>query len=239
MTCIIDSDFFFFYILYEKKGREEKTEAEVIWELNHFLRRILIETQCNNYICALTSKSFRYSIDSNYKANRKYKEKHKHFDALKNYAFNTLGFIKHDGLEADDIVNICKIRMDAQSIPNIIASTDKDILTCIPGRHYNPIKKQFINTTVEEAEYNFNKSMLTGDSGDNIKGVRKIGDVGACKILDPIKESIRDQRTIVFNTYISTYGYEEGVDEYYKNFKCLRLLSDFNDFQIPEVKELV
>ena len=63
-----------------------------------------------------------------------------------------------------------------------IAAIDKDLWN-IPGPKYNYNKDEVDFVTLEQAQYNFTKQILTGDRVDGIPGVKGIGDVKAEKLL--------------------------------------------------------
>lgn len=97
----------------------------------------------------------------------------------------TLGIIQYccKGREADDI--ICSL---LDSTESIIVSTDKDFYQLLEKDNvsiYNPVTKGIINAkTVEERygipiRYFVDHKALTGDSSDNLPGVKGIGDKGA------------------------------------------------------------
>ena len=127
----------------------------------------------------------------------------------------------------DDAVNITRLKTGG-----IIVSPDKDLLQ-LEGRHYNPKKKSWVDNTFmyQEAEFSFWKDMLTGQSGDNIKGVPGIGEVSANrylitldtknKLLPAIKQMYA---TKILDVYINYFGMTKGISEYYKNYTCLKIL---------------
>lgn len=96
-----------------------------------------------------------------------------------------LGIVQYccKGREADDI--ICSLLGNTESI---IVSTDKDFYQLLEKDNvsiYNPVTKGIINAkTVEEKygipiRYFVDHKALTGDSSDNLPGVKGIGDKGA------------------------------------------------------------
>lgn len=167
--ALIDADFIPYYVCHNKKLEDNSIENKSLEECQQlakeFIDNILISTNCNKYVIALTiGKCFRYRIFDQYKANRKplnipYLKEVKDF-LIENY--NTTDF--KDELEADDIVIIAK-KLYPDSI---IISPDKDIIKCTPGVHYNPRVNKFVNTTPQEANYNFWTSMITGDTTDGV-----------------------------------------------------------------------
>lgn len=99
---------------------------------------------------------------------------------------------------------------------------DKDILW-LEGINFNWRKNEFINVTKEQAEEYLAKSLIIGDAVDNIKGIPGKGE-SFCAKNNIIK--IKD----AFLAYITEYGIGKGVDEFYKNFKCLYILESSEKF---------
>lgn len=147
--------------------------------------------------------NFRKDITDTYKANRKDIPKPEHYTFCRQYLAGNHPTVLVDYMEADDALGI------AQTEDTIIASIDKDLLT-IPGRHYNITTK--VQSTVSETEafYNFCSQMLTGDTVDNIKGVRGIGKVRAARILEN-RLSKRDMWASVIKAY-RKHGSELGME---------------------------
>jgi len=137
-----------------------------------------------------------------------------------------------DELEADDLVVIYKNMLQAEYNP-VIISPDKDILN-LEGRHYNPKLNKWVITSKETANRYFWESMLVGDSADNIKGCKGIGPANANKIL----ELSTDYRSTVLNKYCEIYSEHIGINEFYKNYNCLRMEEYYPHIQIPEFVEL-
>ncbi len=75
--------------------------------------------------------------------------------------------------------------------------------------------------------------VLIGDSIDNIKGINGIGEVKANNILGNFY-STNELIPIVFRTYIDKLGEYEGIVEFYKNYKSLRIMNNWEGFEIPK-----
>lgn len=86
----------------------------------------------------------------------------------------------------------------------IICTIDKD-LDQIPGWHYNFQKKEKYWVTAKEAMYNFYMQLLSGDSSDNIQGVKGIGKAGAKKFLDTCKNE-KEMYLVTRDKYLECYG---------------------------------
>ena len=118
---------------------------------------------------------------STYKLNRQGKRKPLAYYGVKKWVKENYNCYQKDTLEADDCIGIL-----ATLNPNnaVIISGDKDFKTIPCFCLYNYGKHEFSKVTEEEADYNFYKQTLTGDTADGYGGCKGIGAVGAAKILD-------------------------------------------------------
>ena len=199
---------------------------------------------------------FRYDLLPSYKANRtpddSKKEMMAKFFAQKELVISLLSdylpisVIKHNDYEADDLIYTM-----VKSFPQdecIIISGDSDFIqvldecknTCI----YNSIKKEF----VKKCEYDYvTWKSLRGDKTDNIKGIPKVGEVTALKLMknkeafdallsDPIKKDIFDRnvslikfRLISSNemTNLSISNPKFDIDSLFDKFKELEFSNSF------------
>lgn len=209
---------------------EEKTLEDVERLCDLYIQNMLDAVGASKYIGTLSTKCFRYTINPLYKANRKDKELPQYFDTIRKRLVDKWGFFEIKGFEADDLV-VSFREYFKEEYETIILSTDKDILM-LPGRHYNPKKVEFINTSVEDAHYYFWSSMLVGDTADNIKGIPKIGPVKAKQLLSTFSK--RDYCKEVFNAYVSHFGELEGIKQYSMNYQCLKICDNIKDLGLDE-----
>lgn len=119
-----------------------------------------------------------------YKGNR---PNHKpiHYDAIRKYLQEYHGFTMETTQEADDAIGIAHAELGNWKVEDngiVIASIDKDLLM-IPGNHYNIKTGDMSYVSIEEAWRKFYLQVLTGDTTDNIMGLKGIGPVKADKIL--------------------------------------------------------
>lgn len=133
--------------------------------------------------------NYREQIAESYKANRKDVARPIHLPAIEQYLIAEWGAIEAIGEESDDLLGIAQTNFAGLHVlgspdESIIVTIDKD-LNMIPGKHYNFVKCEFTDITPEEAEYNFYKQLLMGDSTDNISGCPGIGPKKAEKALMP------------------------------------------------------
>lgn len=86
------------------------------------------------------------------------------------------------GMEADDLVCIWAYECMEKDEDYIIAGIDKD-LKQIPGKHFNYKNGDKVIIDDDTANLNLMLQCITGDSGDNIPGIKGIGPAKANKIL--------------------------------------------------------
>jgi len=161
-------------------------EAEDVSHALHNAKRriegIVEATGADEYIVYLTgSSNYREELVDYYKKNRK-ADKPVHYQAIRDYFVKTHGAVVVEGMEADDMLGIVQTQSAMHGIETCIATIDKDLNT-IEGLHYNWTKDLVYNVTKEEADLFLYTQMLTGDTVDNIKGIRGIGPKKAEKIL--------------------------------------------------------
>ncbi len=120
-----------------------------------------------------------------------------------------------DNIEADDALGL------KQDSDTMICSIDKDLLMC-EGNHYNFVKKEFKQVTSEEGTRFFYQQMITGDSADNILGIRGLGKVKASKLLKDTARKNWDN--MLLDLYIQEFGYEEGRNRCVQNSQLLWIL---------------
>lgn len=116
-----------------------------------------------------------------YKGNRDATHKPKYYKDIKEYLCNVWNVKRIDGREADDALGCAQWERKDRS--TCIVTIDKD-LDSIPGYHYNWVKKEFYDKSLDEANMFHFYQMLTGDRTDNIPGIKGIGEVRATKLLD-------------------------------------------------------
>ncbi len=224
-VLLIDGDWILYMASVSIKSKDtgeyiDKSLGQVVLSAEMLLEDIVRNTGCNVYYAYLGGyNNFRKAIYPDYKANRKNYIKPKFFDTLKSILINQFGFIQVDGMEADDAINIHRHLPDL-SYNTIIVSPDKDMLK-LEGHHYDPKHRVFVNTGEEEALLYFWTSMITGDAADNIKGIPGKGAAYA-KLNLSIGASIPLEAQVL-GLYIKNLGEYIGIQEFYKNYMCLKL----------------
>ena len=215
-----------------------RTEKEVYLAADDIIVSILNTIGTGDYIAYLGGeKSFRYDIYPEYKANRRGGVKPPFINELRYYLKGRWGFeyTKHR-LEADDAVNIARNRYSKEYDCYIVTS-DKDLIKSIPGKYYNVSRQEIVETDKLVADSFFWCSMIAGDSIDNIKGLPGKGISFATKLLSNNKLWYHTNLMAgrVFQLYIDTLGIIEGIREYNKHYKLLKMLDDHPDFETPQI----
>ncbi len=242
MRCaLVDADFLPYYCCHNKKGEEPKTLQQCYDHADQFIHNIFKATKATHYIMAWTvGKCFRYNINPQYKANRKYTDVIPFLDKTKTYLRDKYNGAYDSDLEADDIINICRKHYLENTIKDqepsqiFFVSPDKDILM-LEGTHFNPKKMMWVTTSRVEADEFFWISTIKGDTIDGVKGIPGKGEVFAKKLFkSEIQGFIYEYASLVFNSYLEYFGEHRGVEEFYKNYKCLKIADSWRSFKIPE-----
>lgn len=234
--AIWDADFIPFYVCHVKKDYPEKSFTDCVNLSEDLIYNINTAIGADTMIMCFTSgKCFRYNIYPEYKANRKYGDPPKHLFEIKDYLISKYkGVVYKDIYEADDLVCILKNKLNNYKCT--IVSPDKDMLM-LEGIHYNPKTNEWVTTTEQQAIEYFWKSMIHGDTADNLCGIKGIGKVGADKIINN-KELFEDYNTLILKHYIKIYGEDLGIEMYYKMYKCLKIIDKDDTVEIPELIEV-
>ena len=224
-VAVYDGDFIPFYVCHNKKDEPIKTLEDCKQLCDEFIRSINTLVQADSYLGYLTiGKCFRYTVNPNYKANRKYTDLPEFLYDIKQYLQDNHGFTFNSDYEADDLVVSFKAKNSQYE--SIIISPDKDILTSVDIA-YNPRKNEFVENTADEINAYFLKSMITGDSVDGIKGIPGKGKAFADKLLLNIDDQ-ESLRGLVFDEYILHFGEYEGIKEFYRNYLSLKMIDDLD-----------
>ena len=230
MRLLIDGDIICYRVGFASQSTDKETglvEADPLPHALHstklYVNQIIEDSGCTEYNIYLTPKTtFRNKVRDDYKNNRKGKPKPVHIKAIRDYLINNYKAKVVQDIEADDALGL------SQNPYTIIASIDKDLLMC-EGKHYNFVKKEFTNVTKEEGTRFFYQQMITGDTSDNILGIRGLGKVKASKLL---KDTARkDWDNMIIDLYIKEFGYEEGRNRCVQNSQLLWILQ--RDKQMP------
>lgn len=177
--------------------------------------------------------NYREALYPAYKQNRDPNHKPHWYHEIKEYLEEVQGSITVNGMEADDILGIRQCT--EQDDHTIICSKDKD-LDCIPGFHYNWSPTRWANGvyTVSETEANqfFYTQCLTGDTTDNIPGLKKLtGQVATKKKKEPLL-TMTDPLEM-YEHVKKCYG---GVD-FHLTAQLLWILRDYEAYWKPPTGE--
>ncbi len=226
--ALVDADFLIYLVCHNKKDSEHiKSLDECKQQVDECISSIMLSTKATHYICFLTiGKNFRYSIFKDYKANRKKLEKPLYFKEIRDYLISDYKAISHPDLESDDMCLITRNNVSN----SFIVSNDKDLLM-LEGIHYNPNKELWVETSEQQAEYYFWTSVITGDNSDGIKGIPGRGIKYAQKFLG---EDTIEYAAKVLMGYVVEMGDELGIQEFYKNYMCLKIKDKWEGFVVPE-----
>lgn len=126
--------------------------------------------------------NFRFDIATikPYKGNRDPSKKPKYYDQLRDYMVQEWGAVMTDGIEADDALGTHQFSKKDKS--TVICTIDKD-LNMIPGFHFNFVKGEFYDVKMADANMFFLRQLLTGDSTDNIPGIRGVAEKTSRKLI--------------------------------------------------------
>lgn len=220
MIALIDGDVLFYMAMWEAESKEHARE-----NFDSLFTSITESLFVDDYAMAIGNNegsNFRYDIYNLYKANRtkSKSERPEWFYDLKSDIVNDYGgCIFADYCEADDM-----IRIWANQIKDyIVVSVDKD-LDCIEGKHYNPRKDLVYTIDEEDANYNYWKQIIMGDSTDNIPGVPGIGPKKAEKLL------LEDPPAIAACKAYENYYGKKGHNYLLANGKLIHILRTPTDY---------
>lgn len=145
------------------------------------VNNICEKCSANDYVIVLASvgtKNFRYEINPTYKSNRKAVKKPIMLDLVRSMVIEEFKTASIPHLEADDVVRI----MYEEGEGNAVASIDKDLKT-FPCKIYDSYHDTFTYVMPQQAEANFKRQLLMGDSADGYAGIKGIGKATADKLL--------------------------------------------------------
>ena len=146
-------------------------------------------------------RTFRHDIYPEYKANRP-KTSIVGIKELQSLVDTRIGRTLILGLEADDVV--MTRAYEEENV--VIACIDKDIYNHSPVCCFDYKNMRWIGAlSQEEIELGYYKQALMGDSTDNIKGAKGIGEKGAEKIVNDLLNPID------YQTFISKFDTEEDA----------------------------
>jgi hypothetical protein len=163
-------------------------KEKVVEPLSHALANVKsvmarIEEEGDKVIvCLSKGNCYRYDLATmkEYKGNRKDMDKPVYYKEVRDYLCKNWDTRIFSELEADDAVALM------QADDTVIASIDKDLLQ-VPGRHYDWVQQERWLVAEDVGQRKKYIQVLTGDSTDNIPGIRGIGPVKARTLLRDCK----------------------------------------------------
>lgn len=218
----------------------DKTDDELIQSTDDIMKMILARGNFTHYIGFIKGKNTikrKKLINPDYKSNRK-GDKPAWMDLVVSTLLKNWNVAIVDEIEVDDAVNITRL-----FIPNSnIVAIDSDLLG-LEGTHFNWRKDEWVTRTREEAKKQFWKDMICG-THNNTKGLKGKGEKYVEGLFKINPEDIRIGKYLefTFNEYISHYGEELGIENFYKEYKMLKILDKpaygFNpaDYQLDTFK---
>lgn len=216
---LIDSFGFFFRLYYAMSSLKSKDgkPSGMVYGFANFITTLKNEFPSDYIVFALDSggKTFRNEIFAEYKANRSQPPAELKaqlpvcIEMIEKMGFCSL---KCDGFEADDVIASFIKNNPDPDLKIRIVTHDKDLYQLIDDRVsvFSPSKKQLFDRKACYERYGVYPEQIrdflaiTGDSSDNIPGVKGIGDKGAKNLLDEFKsleqiyeniENIANERT--------------------------------------------
>ena len=194
-----------------------------------------------------TTPTFRHEIYSDYKANREKAPEDLHaqvpviqeiLDAM------NIKSIRMDGYEADDILAYFARQCIAEDRPCYIITGDKDLLQLVGGgtKIMKPDKGDYQILDVPDVseiwgvrpDQIIDYLALTGDSADNVPGVKGIGPKTAVKLLEEYENLEGVYQNIDKLTPGNRKKLEAGKDNAYLSRRLVTLSDDFGLDVLPE-----
>ena len=232
--CFVDADSIIFRIAITT---DSITQAKSYFD--KALDAIMRDTgSLKGYVAVKGNGNFRYDVSDDYKGNRKNAKPMdpqviERRQLLTEYAWET-GCFKSDNCEADDIVSIWAQEAFEAGESYVIAHIDKDI-DMVPGWHFNFNKKTTYFIDGDTGHYKMCLQMLTGDSTDNIFGLKGIGPKKAEKILLNVPTS--DMLRVVGETWRDHHP-RDWKDKLEVCWNLLYMRRDWNGFRRLTLEEV-
>lgn len=190
--------------------------------INLVMQAILDETEADDYVVYLGGpENYRkaVAVSHKYKGNRDKVHKPHYYDEARAYLVERHSARITDGIEADDAVAIHHLEAE----DSVLCTIDKD-LDMIEGWHYNYAKALMYHVDGLTARLCFFSQMLSGDSSDNIVGIRGVGKKKADKFLtDAVTEP--EMIRVVVPHYVKEFG-DKAYDRYVENAQLLWMMRE-------------
>jgi hypothetical protein len=237
---LIDADSLLYKVgfLVEKDGeyRPEHNEETAKMLIRSLVNNIVAETGADAKEMFLTKgRHFRYFIAKThpYKGNRNSPKPISYELLFKE--LQSMGAKVISGIEADDAVRIRALELGLENV--MLAYIDKD-LKMIGGQSFDygtMTMREYI--TPLEADRFFWKQMLTGDSVDNIHGIKGVGAVKAGKLLDSCENE--SQMVHVVLSQYQAHFCDKALERFEENVGLLWLKRTLEDDKFSEIMGLL
>jgi hypothetical protein len=210
----------------------DKTDSELQASADSVMKDILRKSGATHYISFIKGErtvEAKNKIHESYKSNRS-KVPPVWWEFVKKDLINRWGAIAADDREVDDYVNVTRLCLP----DSFICAIDKDLLG-LEGTHYNWKKDLWVSVTRQEAITTFWTDMITGQSGDNIKGLPGKGPKFVEGLWEKAQTTLLPLRLVVFNEYVNHFGEAEGIFEFYRNYTALKVAEHIPLFVLPDL----
>ena len=218
---LIDSDSIYFRMAMVTQKKNEIRKG-----IDRTMSEIRKNTGCDVSFVAIKGRgNFRHDMCPTYKGTRKPLEDHIK-EALNyghQYMVDKYNAVMADNMEADDLVAIWAAERRSDAGDYTVVGIDKDLLQ-IPGWHYNFVKKESQFIDEDTANLKLMLQCLTGDSSDNIPGIKGIGPKKADKILTGVPAERRWNRVKA-----AWRGHKAGNPEL--SLRLLTMLTSWKEYE--------
>ena len=231
--CFIDGDSMLYRIAYTTDS-----DAQAQSTLDLALLAVMRDTNAaKGYVAVKGKGNFRHDMADDYKANRSKTEMDPRVKAALNNLYEycwATECVQSHGCEADDVVSIWATEAEEAGDSFVIAHVDKDI-DMVPGWHYNFNKKTLYHIDEEQGHYLLCKQLLTGDSSDNIQGLKGIGPKTAEKLLANVR--MEDMLDVVRKTWRDKHP-QDWQEKLQLCFNLIYMRRSFDGFQPLTIEEV-
>lgn len=181
MKILIDGDILTYRAAFSCEDQPFEDACDKIDQLvEDIIGAVAFDGDSSVYEMFITGKgNFRFDVQPTYKQNRSGKPKPQHLQGLRDYLVEAYDANVSEGEEADDVITIRAMELGPDTV---IASIDKDFLQ-VPCWHYNLNKGTLTKVEPLEGLRFFYTQILTGDTADNVFGIKGVGPVKASKLL--------------------------------------------------------
>ncbi len=197
---LVDGSAFIFRAYYALPDmyRKDGVQVNAVYGFTKMMLSVK-EELCQDDLIAVVmdhkDKSFRNQIYDKYKANRKAPPEDliPQFELIdKAISALSLRMLRKKGFEADDIIASYTKQAEEDGVEVVVVSSDKDLMQLVSKNvcMYDPMKKKMIKEQEVHEKFGVIPSKvvdvqaLTGDSSDNIPGVKSVGPKTAATLID-------------------------------------------------------